>query len=55
MARDALVVEPLTLRLWPAFEDLLDQGWVEVTPRAVVPALEIPWRLRSVDDVPVVS
>jgi hypothetical protein len=26
MARDALVVEPLTPRLWPAFEDLLDQG-----------------------------
>jgi hypothetical protein len=28
-------------------------GWVQVTPRAAVPALEIPWRLRSVDDVPV--
>jgi GNAT superfamily N-acetyltransferase len=30
-------------------------GWVQVTPRAAVPALEIPWRLRSVDDVPVWS
>jgi GNAT superfamily N-acetyltransferase len=106
-ACDVLVVEPLTPRLWPAFEELLDQGgpasrcwcmawrvgpayrrrapernradfrdtvaqggsppglvalraatamgWVQVTPRAAVPALEIPWRLRSVDDVPVWS
>lgn len=28
-------------------------GWVQVTPRAAVPALERNWRLRAVDDVPV--
>jgi GNAT superfamily N-acetyltransferase len=30
-------------------------GWVQVTPRSAVPALETPWRLRRVDDVPVWS
>jgi GNAT superfamily N-acetyltransferase len=28
-------------------------GWCQVTPRAAVPALDVPWRLRRVDDVPV--
>lgn len=105
-APDDLVVEPLTPALWPALDDLLDQGgpagrcwcmawrigaayrgrrteqnradfravvtrgpppgllafrdgvavgWVQVTPRADVPALEVPWRVRRVDDVPVWS
>ncbi|MCW2760570.1 MAG: GCN5-related N-acetyltransferase [Marmoricola sp.] len=99
-----LVVEPLTRWLWPAFEELLDQGgpssrcwcmywrigaeyrrrraeenradfrqvvaegpppgllalvdgvavgWCQVTPRAAVPAIEGPWRLRRLDDLPV--
>ena len=30
-------------------------GWCQVTPRADVPALDRPWRLRAVDDVPVWS
>jgi GNAT superfamily N-acetyltransferase len=30
-------------------------GWVQVTPRAAVPAIEVPWRLRPVDDLPVWS
>jgi GNAT superfamily N-acetyltransferase len=30
-------------------------GWVQVTPRAAVPAIEAPWRLRPVDDLPVWS
>jgi GNAT superfamily N-acetyltransferase len=28
-------------------------GWCQVTPRDAVPALDGPWRLRRVDDVPV--
>ena len=99
-----LVIEPLTSALWPAFEELMDQGgpsgrcwcmywrigaeyrsrpaeqnksdfrditqqgpppgllahrdgvalgWCQVTPREAVPALERPWRLRRVDDLPV--
>ncbi len=28
-------------------------GWCQVTPRSAVPALERPWRVRPVDDVPV--
>lgn len=28
-------------------------GWCQVTPRAAVPALDRPWRLRPVDGVPV--
>lgn len=30
-------------------------GWVQVTPRAAVPAIEVPWRLRPVDGLPVWS
>jgi GNAT superfamily N-acetyltransferase len=30
-------------------------GWVQVTARSAVPALESPWRLRAVDDLPVWS
>lgn len=99
-------VVPLTPDLWPALEELLDQGgpagrcwcmayrvgpsyrqrpaaqnradlhavvdhgpppgllalidglavgWCQVTPRDDVPALDAPWRLRRVDDVPVWS
>jgi GNAT superfamily N-acetyltransferase len=99
-----LVVEPLTPELWPAFENLMDEGgpagrcwcmyfrigpeyrrrppqrnrdafheivmqspppglvalqggiavgWCQVTPRDAVPALDRPWRLRRVDDLPV--
>nr|WP_246401550.1 GNAT family N-acetyltransferase [Jiangella mangrovi] len=28
-------------------------GWCQLTPRDAVPALDRPWRLRRVDDVPV--
>ncbi|WP_053202192.1 GNAT family N-acetyltransferase [Jiangella muralis] len=28
-------------------------GWCQVTPRSAIPALDRPWRLRAVDDVPV--
>lgn len=34
-------------------DDDLAVGWCQVTPRSAVPALERPWRLRAVDDVPV--
>ena len=30
-------------------------GWCQVTPRADVPALDRPWRLKPVDDLPVWS
>ncbi|WP_046768570.1 GNAT family N-acetyltransferase [Jiangella alkaliphila] len=39
-----------------AFSDADDGravGWCQVTPRSAVPALERPWRVRPVDDVPV--
>lgn len=100
------MLEPLTSELWPAFEELMDQGgpagrcwcmywrigaeyrrrpadrnrrafeavvsqgpppgllafdgetavgWCQVTPRDDLPALDAPWRLRRVDDVPVWS
>jgi GNAT superfamily N-acetyltransferase len=38
-----------------ALRDDLAVGWVQVTPRAAVPALDAQWRLRRVDDVPVWS
>ncbi|RIQ15977.1 GNAT family N-acetyltransferase [Jiangella rhizosphaerae] len=34
-------------------EDGRAVGWCQVTPRAAVPALDRPWRVRPVDDVPV--
>jgi GNAT superfamily N-acetyltransferase len=101
---DALVIEPLTSRHWPAFAELMEEGgpsrrcwcmywrigaeyrtrapddnrdalheavaagpplglvalagstavgWCQVTAREALPALDRPWRLRRVDDVPV--
>lgn len=40
-----------------AFDDDLDLavGWCQLTPRAVVPALDRFWRIARVDDVPVWS
>jgi GNAT superfamily N-acetyltransferase len=36
-----------------ALEDEVAVGWCQVTPRAAVPGLATPWRLRPVDDLPV--
>lgn len=36
-----------------AFSGDLAVGWCQLTPRSAVPALDRPWRLRPVDDVPV--
>ena len=38
-----------------ALRDGVAVGWCQVTPRGAVPAIEGPWRLRRVDDVPVWS
>jgi GNAT superfamily N-acetyltransferase len=36
-----------------ALRDGVASGWCQVTPREAVPALDGPWRVRRVDDVPV--
>ena len=38
-----------------AMEDGEAVGWCQITPRADLPALDRPWRLRPVDDLPVWS
>ena len=38
-----------------AFDGELAVGWCQLTPRAALPWLDRPWRLKRVDDVPVWS
>lgn len=38
-----------------AFLDDLPVGWCQVTPRDAVPALDQPWQIRRIDELPVWS